>query len=119
MHSLPVPTRSSRSADHAIAIFAARQPFHGWQARSFLPASLPTIQAALGVLRGAAPYHVVLDANVWLSERVLQTSIRSAFLYLYAVTGVGAVKVNGLFLHVIDLDNQTPEVLGAVAKALS
>src|SRR6266849_849995 len=30
MHSLPVPTRSSRIADHAIAIFADRQPFHGW-----------------------------------------------------------------------------------------
>jgi hypothetical protein len=33
MHSLAVPTRSSRSADHAIAIFPARQPFHGWQKR--------------------------------------------------------------------------------------
>jgi PIN domain len=33
----------------------------------------------------AWPYYVVLDTNIWISERLLQSSIGSAFLY--AVTG--------------------------------
>ncbi len=32
-----------------------------------------------------APYYVVVDANIWIAERLLQSSIGSAFLY--AVTG--------------------------------
>ena len=32
-----------------------------------------------------APYYVLLDANVWVAERLLQSSIGSALLY--ALTG--------------------------------
>jgi hypothetical protein len=28
-----------------------------------------------------APYYVVLDANIWVAERLLHSSIGSAFLY--------------------------------------
>jgi hypothetical protein len=35
------------------------------------------------------PYFLLLDANVWVTERLLRSSIGSALLY--AVTGAGAL----------------------------
>jgi len=40
-------------------------------------------------MSASAPYYVVLDSNVWVAERLLQTSMGSAFLY--ALAGSGAL----------------------------
>jgi hypothetical protein len=45
------------------------------------------------------PYYVVLDANIWIAERLLQSSIGSAFLY--AVT---AAKASLLLPEVVELE---------------
>ena len=47
----------------------------------------------------AAPYYVVVDSNIWVAERLLQSSIGSAFLY--AVTGA---KSSILLPEVVELE---------------
>jgi hypothetical protein len=46
-----------------------------------------------------APYFVVLDSNVWVAERLLQTSMGSAFLYALA----GSSAIVGL-PHVVEIE---------------
>jgi hypothetical protein len=46
-----------------------------------------------------APYYVVVDANIWVAERLLQSSIGSAFLYV--VTGA---KSSILLPEVVELE---------------
>jgi hypothetical protein len=46
-----------------------------------------------------APYYVVVDSNIWVAERLLQSSIGSAFLY--AVTGA---KSSILLPEVVELE---------------
>lgn len=46
-----------------------------------------------------APYYVVIDANIWVAERLLQSSIGSAFLY--AVTGA---KSSVVLPEVVELE---------------
>ena len=42
-------------------------------------------------MANALPFHVVLDANVWIAERLLQSAIGSALLY--ALTGAKALII--------------------------
>ena len=46
-----------------------------------------------------APYYVLLDTNVWVAERLLQSSIGSALLYALACT-----KSSILLPEVVELE---------------
>jgi hypothetical protein len=54
----------------------------------------------------AAPFHVILDANVWVSERLLQTTIGSALLY-----AVSAARATIVVPEIVELEvnNVLPE----------
>jgi hypothetical protein len=66
------------------------------------------------------PYYVVLDANVWVSERLLQSSIGSAFLY-----AVAGAKSSIVLPEVVELEvaRVLPEMaegaVGAIRSGLS
>jgi PIN domain len=53
----------------------------------------------IGMEAHLKPYYVILDANIWIAERLLQSSIGSAFLY--AVT---STKSSMLLPEVVELE---------------
>src|SRR6202035_804829 len=67
-----------------------------------------------------APYYVVVDSNIWVAERLLQSSIGSAFLY-----AVASAKSSILLPEVIELEiaRVLPEMaersVGIIGRELS
>src|SRR5215216_7503986 len=66
------------------------------------------------------PYYVVVDANIWVAERMLQSSIGSAFLY--ALT---SAKSSILLPEVVELEiaqvlpNMAERAVGLIERELS
>jgi len=87
-----------------------------------VPTSLPTVANAPERESDQSmnmPYFLLLDANVWVAERLLQSSIGGALLY--AVTGAGAAIALPEIVETettIILQRQCEEAVLAISKAV-
>jgi hypothetical protein len=63
----------------------------------------------------ASPFHVLLDANVWVAERLLQSAIGGALLY--ALTGARATIVLPEVVE-LEVNRVLPELAEKAAAAI-
>jgi hypothetical protein len=67
-----------------------------------------------------APYYVVVDANVWVTERLLQSSIGSAFLYALTVGKSSIVLPEVVELEITHvLPEMAEKAVGVIGREIS